>query len=78
MAVTSPRKHPDPRADYRKLRIRPWPTPILSISQKSSAIKTTSQADALRKNIQDTEAQRDKANEQLEKMIDDLQIEATM
>jgi hypothetical protein len=32
----------------------------------------------LRKKIQDTEAQRDKANEQLEKMIDDLQIEATM
>jgi Carboxypeptidase regulatory-like domain len=34
--------------------------------------------DALRKKIQDTEAQRDKANEQLGKMIDELQIEATM
>jgi carboxypeptidase family protein len=33
---------------------------------------------ALRKKIQDTEAERDKANNQLEKMIDDLQIEATM
>jgi hypothetical protein len=36
------------------------------------------QLDALRKKIRDTEAQRDKANEQLEKMIDDLQIEATL
>jgi len=30
------------------------------------------------KKIQDTEAQRDKANNALEKMIDELQIEATM
>jgi len=36
------------------------------------------QLEALRKKIQDTEAQRDKANGQLEKTIDDLQIEATM
>jgi hypothetical protein len=36
------------------------------------------QLDALRKKIRDTEAQRDKANEQLGKMIDELQIEATM
>src|SRR5467141_2900226 len=36
------------------------------------------QLDTLRKKIQDTEAQRDKANIALEKMIDDLQIEATM
>ena len=36
------------------------------------------QLEALRKKIQDTEAQRDKANDQLKKMIDDLQIEATM
>jgi hypothetical protein len=36
------------------------------------------QLDALRKKIQDTEAQRDKANSALEKMIDDLQIEARM
>ena len=34
--------------------------------------------DALRKKIQDTEAQRDKANNQLEKMIEDLQIEAVL
>ena len=34
------------------------------------------QLDALRKKIQDAEAQRDKANDQLEKMIEDLQIEA--
>jgi hypothetical protein len=34
--------------------------------------------DALRKKIQDTEAQRDKANLQLGSMISDLQIEATM
>src|SRR6266403_2162593 len=34
--------------------------------------------DALRKKIQDTEPQRDKANNALEKMIDELQIEATM
>ena len=36
------------------------------------------QLEALRKTIRDTEAQRDKANEQLEKMIDELQIEATL
>jgi hypothetical protein len=36
------------------------------------------QLDVLRKKIKDTEAQRDKANEQLEKMIDELQIEATL
>ena len=36
------------------------------------------QLETLRKKIQDTEAQRDKANEQLEKMIDELQLEATM
>ena len=36
------------------------------------------QLESLRKKIQDTEAQRDKANDQLEKMIDELQIEATM
>jgi carboxypeptidase family protein len=36
------------------------------------------QLEALRKKIQDTEAQRDRANDQLEKMIDDWQIEATM
>jgi DNA repair exonuclease SbcCD ATPase subunit len=36
------------------------------------------QLDSLRKKIQDTEAQRDKANEQLEKMIDEIQIEATI
>ncbi len=36
------------------------------------------QLDALRKKIRDTEGQRDKANEQLEKMIDELEIEATL
>jgi len=36
------------------------------------------QLEALRKTIRDTEAQRDKANDQLEKMIDELQIEATL
>jgi hypothetical protein len=36
------------------------------------------QLDALRKKIRETEGQRDKANEQLEKMIDELQIEATL
>jgi len=34
--------------------------------------------DALRKKIEDTEARRDQANDVLEKMIDDLQIEATL
>jgi len=34
--------------------------------------------DALRKKIQDTEIQRDQVNSALEKMIDDLQIEATL
>jgi len=36
------------------------------------------QLETLRKTIRDTEAQRDKANDQLEKMIDELQIEATL
>jgi hypothetical protein len=36
------------------------------------------QLDALGKKIKDTEAQRDKANEQLEKMIEELQVEATL
>jgi hypothetical protein len=36
------------------------------------------QLDVLRKKIQDTEGQRDKANDQLEKMLDELQVEATL
>jgi hypothetical protein len=36
------------------------------------------QLEALRKKIQDTEAQRDQANDQWGKMIDDLQLEATL
>jgi predicted RNase H-like nuclease (RuvC/YqgF family) len=36
------------------------------------------QLDALRKKIHDTEAQRDQANNTLEKMVDELQIEAPM
>ncbi len=36
------------------------------------------QLETLRKTIRDTEAQRDKASDQLEKMIDELQIEATL
>jgi hypothetical protein len=36
------------------------------------------QLETLRKKIRETEDQRDKANEQLEKMIDELQIEATL
>jgi hypothetical protein len=36
------------------------------------------QLETLRKKIRDTENQRDQANEQLEKMIDELQIEATL
>jgi hypothetical protein len=35
------------------------------------------QLDALRKKIQNTETQRDEANNALGKLIDDLQIEAT-
>ncbi len=36
------------------------------------------QIDSLRKKIQDTEARRDKANEELQQMIDSLQLEATL
>jgi hypothetical protein len=36
------------------------------------------QLETLRKTIRDTEGQRDKANDQLEKMIDELQLEATL
>lgn len=34
--------------------------------------------ESLRKTIRDTETQRDKANDQLEKMIADLRIEASL
>jgi len=36
------------------------------------------QLETLRKTIRGTEAQRDEANDRLEKMIDELQIEATL
>jgi cell division protein FtsB len=36
------------------------------------------QLENLRKNIQDTEAQHDRANHQLQSMIDNLQLEATL
>jgi hypothetical protein len=36
------------------------------------------QLDSLRKNIQDTEAERDKANDDLENLIDNIQLEATL
>jgi hypothetical protein len=36
------------------------------------------QLEGLRKKIEDTEARRDNANEALEKMIEELQIEATL
>jgi hypothetical protein len=36
------------------------------------------QLDVLRKKIQETEGQRDKANDELQKMIDSLQLEATL
>jgi len=36
------------------------------------------QLEALRKKIRDTEAERDRANDQLEKMIDELQLEASL
>ncbi|MBV9888239.1 MAG: hypothetical protein JO119_16970 [Acidobacteria bacterium] len=36
------------------------------------------QIDSLRKKIQDTEARRDKANDELQQMIDSLQLEATL
>ena len=36
------------------------------------------QLDVLRKKIKDTEAQRDRANSELEKMVEELQIEATL
>jgi len=36
------------------------------------------QLDALRKKIQDTEARRDTANDQLQKIINDLKMESTL
>jgi uncharacterized phage infection (PIP) family protein YhgE len=36
------------------------------------------QLDNLRKTIQNTEAQRDQANQELQNMIDNLQLEATL
>ena len=56
-----------------------------SAEEKALLLRYTRQLDdqetqlaALRNNIQDTEAQRDRENDQLEKMIDDLQLDATL
>jgi len=56
-----------------------------SAEEKALLLRYTKQLDdqetqlaALRKNIQDTETQRDRENDQLEKMIDDLQLDATL
>ena len=56
-----------------------------SSEEKALTQRYTSQLDQqetqlenLRKTIQNTEAQRDKANEELENMIDNLQLEATL
>ena len=56
-----------------------------SAEEKALLLRYTKQLDdqetqlaALRKNIQDTEAQRDRENDQLEKMIDGLQLDATL
>ena len=56
-----------------------------SAEEKALLLRYTKQLDdqetqlaSLRKNIQDTETQRDRENDQLEKMIDDLQLDATL
>lgn len=56
-----------------------------SAEEKALLLRYTKQLDdqetqlaALRKNIQDTEAQRDRENDQLEKMIDGLDLDATL
>jgi hypothetical protein len=51
-----------------------------SNAQKAAVAKLEDEMEleALREKIENTEAQRDNANEQLEKMVDELQIEATL
>lgn len=56
-----------------------------STEEKALLLRYTKQLDdqetqlaSLRKNIQDTETQRDRENDQLEKMIDGLQLDATL
>ena len=56
-----------------------------SAEEKALLLRYTKQLDdqetqlaALRKSIQDTESQRDRENDQLQKMVDDLQLDATL
>ena len=65
------------RENMKALRGSPEEKALLQRYTKQLDDQETQLA-VLRKTIQDTEAERDKANDQLEKMIDDLQLEATL
>jgi hypothetical protein len=65
------------RENMKALRGSPEEKALLQRYTKQLDEQET-QIETLRNTIRDTEAQRDKANEQLEKMIDELQIEATL
>jgi hypothetical protein len=65
------------RENMKALRGSPEEKALLQRYTKQLDEQET-QIETLRKTIRETEAQRDKANEQLEKMIDELQIEATL
>jgi hypothetical protein len=65
------------RENMKALRGSPEEKALLQRYTKQLDEQET-QLESLRKTIRDTEAQRDKANDQLEKMIDELQFEATL
>jgi hypothetical protein len=63
------------RENMKALRGSPEEKALLQRYTKQLDEQET-QLEVLRKTIRDTEAERDKANDALEKMIDDLQLEA--
>jgi hypothetical protein len=65
------------RENMKALRGSPEEKALLQRYTKQLDDQET-QLEVLRKTIRDTEAERDKANDALEKMIDDLQIEAAL
>ena len=55
-----------------------WQLSVGNLHLRWALLLQETQLAALRKKIQDTEAQRDKANDELENLIDDLDLQATL
>ncbi len=65
------------RENIKALRGSPEEKALLQLYTKQLDERET-QLESLRKAIRDTEAQRDKENDQLEKMIEELEIETSL